>query len=45
MAQVGNASAARKVMPWALRLTAEPTATDAEVAAATAELESDIVFS
>ena len=44
-AQIGDQKAARKVMPWALRLQGDgPRATADEVAAANAELEDGIVF-
>lgn len=44
IAQIGDPKASRKVMPWTLRLGAEPAATDEELAEATAALEDGIVF-
>ena len=47
MAQIGNQQAANKVMPWAMKdpRQRESRATPDEIAAATAQLEDDIVFS
>lgn len=43
-AQIGDKNASAKVMPWALDLSRPERASDAEIAAADAELEEAIVF-